>query len=259
MVRGRIIVVEGLDDAGKSTLARALCNALWSFQCAHKTLSTAPPPLILREPSPDRPLGKFVRSRLSAPPPAWTPEAWACAMIAAMLEQDFTARSWAEHGGDVIFDRRELSTLVYQGDALWVALGRSVNHENRRIDEYLRDCDSGAKGAALAKFEQACAPWHRMWRLGAFIRDAAASLVPIDLLVWLDCPPEVAATRRAGREAKDQEAFSDLETATRLAEHYKNQYARWVGRKMRVNATCSTAELVGFVLEELAQLEGENA
>ena len=178
----------GANGSGKTTLARAVAQHLGAT--------------LLREPC-DRLYtpGKFVRDRLAAPPPHWTPEAWACAMIAGMLEQDMIARSVLSdyslgHARDVVYDRRELSTLVYQSDAI----------QQIPDSETLSDVEKDDRACALANF----------------VTDAAKSLAPADLTIILTAPTEVLLERTRAKRGADNAAHEDPATLDRIRRAYED-------------------------------------
>lgn len=93
-MRAPYVVIEGMDCAGKDTLADALNRRF--------------PGVVLREPAAE----SRTRRLLSMPPVgAWTPEAWIASFVADMLEQQGT---YPRLTTPVYCVRRELSTLAYQ-------------------------------------------------------------------------------------------------------------------------------------------------
>lgn len=105
-----LIVIEGIDKSGKDTLACGLAEARRA-QCG-----CTPP--VLHEPSPYGESGivrAYLRGKTRGEAPAsWPQETWICAFVGAMLAQDESARLFVADHRDVIYVRRELSTLVYQ-------------------------------------------------------------------------------------------------------------------------------------------------
>lgn len=238
-----LIVFEGIDGSGKTSLARSVAERL--------------PALLLCEPCKRlHTPGKFVRDRLAAPPPHWTPEAWVCAMITGMLEQDVIARGALERGEHVVYDRREMSTRVYQGHAIDKLFGFPDMAElaARAVDEFVGQNGDDDFDAASARLDRMLQPVRRSRVLSAFVMDAARSLAPVDLLVWLDCPLEVAAQRRATRGAQDQEAYSDIETAACLHARYAREFDCWPGKKLRLDAQEEVEVLTDAVMRASAEL-----
>lgn len=105
--RGRFIAIEGIDGAGKSTLARALAEALGLGPCAALT----------SEPSRNE-VGRFARACLEGQVPAaqhYSPQQWAALFVADRLQHARDIHTWLLSGRHVVCDRYALSTLVYQG------------------------------------------------------------------------------------------------------------------------------------------------
>ena len=116
-----LVVVEGIDLTGKDTVAKRL---------AHDALVRPdlipPAALILQEPpATDRAclpgygylpsVRDMLRAKVAGSRPAtWSPEAWICAFMGAMLAQDWVARAALTVGRSVVYARRELSTIAYQ-------------------------------------------------------------------------------------------------------------------------------------------------
>lgn len=103
-VRGRLIVLEGLDGSGKTSASWALAQALQA-----RWLTTPGEEL------------RSVRERFEAAFAA-SREARSLAHGAAVVEAGARAREWCAQGVDVVVDRYWLSTLVYAPDAAWPAL-----------------------------------------------------------------------------------------------------------------------------------------
>jgi thymidylate kinase len=106
-----LILIEGLDLTGKTTLAHSLAESIY--------LTTNRRVPVFAEPARNR-FGRFVRESLGAKTrggasSSWPHETWIVVFLAAMVEQDAEIRSYLAKG-DVIVDRRELSTLAYQAD-----------------------------------------------------------------------------------------------------------------------------------------------
>lgn len=195
---GKVILVEGADDSGKSTLVRRLHDLLQV---------TGVPAVALCEPAKATEMfGAKVRQMLAAQAQgglkSWPPEAWASVMLAAMIEQDQITRDAVKHGRVVLFDRREVSTLVYQ------AIMPQAMSASRQAD------------------------------LQNFIITVARVLAPIDLILYLDAPADYLAERRVAAASnadggKDQQAFSDFQTQRRVVDGYK-EVLSWAGYKPRV-------------------------
>jgi len=114
--RGQLVALEGIDGAGKSTLARAIASAL-----RHRGLSVA----LRHEPS-DAKLGHLAQSVSRDDP-------WSGAVYFTVdrhLARPALERALARH--DVVLtDRSFYSTLAYQGSAL-------PSRERRRLEELER-------------------------------------------------------------------------------------------------------------------------
>jgi dTMP kinase len=104
-VRGRLITLEGIDGAGKSTLASAL----------HAELSRSRPVELLREPG-GVPLSECIRRLVKDPGLRCDPRAEAL-LYAAARAQLVAERlePWLEAGTWVLLDRFVDSSLAYQG------------------------------------------------------------------------------------------------------------------------------------------------
>jgi dTMP kinase len=103
---GRFIIIEGIDGTGKSTLARAVGDAL---------KSRGRDVLLTHEPS-DLPSGKLILERLASGEFSTTAHEWMGMFIAdRRLSIDTIVRPALKSGKDVIQDRSMYSTLVYQG------------------------------------------------------------------------------------------------------------------------------------------------
>lgn len=103
-MRGRLIAVEGLDGVGKTTLSRALANALGG------RWMTTPGPEI-----------RAVREQFEAAFVA-SPVARSLAYGAAVMAAGGDAGPVLDAGRDVIVDRYWLSTLAYAPPTAWAAL-----------------------------------------------------------------------------------------------------------------------------------------
>jgi dTMP kinase len=104
-VRGRLITLEGIDGAGKSTLAAAL----------HAELSRERPVELLREPG-GVALSERIRELVKDPELRCDPRAEALLYAAARAQLvDERLRPWLEEGRWVLLDRFVDSSLAYQG------------------------------------------------------------------------------------------------------------------------------------------------
>jgi dTMP kinase len=104
-VRGRLITLEGIDGAGKSTLATAL----------HAELSRRRPVELLREPG-GVALSERIRALVKDPGLRCDPRAEALLYAAARAQLvDERLRPWLEAGTWVLLDRFVDSSLAYQG------------------------------------------------------------------------------------------------------------------------------------------------
>lgn len=222
---GKVVVTEGPDDVGKSTLARRLTE-----HCMDHGIAA----LMLCEPAGGGgynpggiKIGPRVREMLAAKAAGalehYPPETWICMMLAAMIEQDQHARFMVERGVNVIYDRREVSTLVYQ-----TIVPRRSGVGSRTGRDALQD----------------------------FIVAAARVLLPADLILHLDAPAELLAERRIAGEQKDQAAFSDLETQRSVVLGYRNilSWATWKKRTTRIDATQSQNAVFAAALAAVAAI-----
>jgi dTMP kinase len=104
-VRGRLITLEGIDGAGKSTLASAL----------HAELSRRRPVELLREPG-GVVLSERIRELVKDPALRCDPRAEALLYAAARAQLvDERLRPWLQAGTWVLLDRFVDSSLAYQG------------------------------------------------------------------------------------------------------------------------------------------------
>jgi dTMP kinase len=104
-VRGRLITIEGIDGAGKSTLAHALRGAL----------ARGRPVELLREPGGVE-LSERVRELVTDPALRCDPRAEALLYAAARAQLvDERLEPWLEEGTWVLLDRFVDSSLAYQG------------------------------------------------------------------------------------------------------------------------------------------------
>jgi dTMP kinase len=104
-VRGRLITIEGIDGAGKSTLAHALRGEL----------ARARPVQLLREPGGVE-LSERVRELVTDPELRCDPRAEALLYAAARAQLvDERLRPWLQDGTWVLLDRFVDSSLAYQG------------------------------------------------------------------------------------------------------------------------------------------------
>jgi dTMP kinase len=112
-LRGRFLVLDGLDGCGKSTQAARLVARL-----AESAGGGGPAPLHLREPG-STAAGERIRALLLDPEPALAPAAQALLFAAArrqMLEE--LVEPALALGRDVVCERFHPSTFAYQGVAL---------------------------------------------------------------------------------------------------------------------------------------------
>jgi len=106
-MRGRFIVIEGIDGTGKSTLAQRLADAL---------RARGRDVLITNEPT-RLPSGKLISERLADPSTKLTAWEWLGMFVAdRRMNIDTVVKPALERGADVIQDRSLYSTLVYQGE-----------------------------------------------------------------------------------------------------------------------------------------------
>lgn len=105
MVRGRLITIEGIDGAGKSTLARAL----------QAELERDRPVRLLREPGGVE-LSERIRGLVTDPALRCDPRAEALLYAAARAQLvDERLAPWLDEGTWVLLDRFVDSSLAYQG------------------------------------------------------------------------------------------------------------------------------------------------
>jgi dTMP kinase len=105
---GKLITIEGLDGAGKTTLAAGLADSL-----RHRGLAVE----LLREPG-GVPLAERIRELLRDPPPEGRPSARAEALLYAAARAQLTdssLRPLLAQGKWVVLDRFVDSSLAYQG------------------------------------------------------------------------------------------------------------------------------------------------
>ncbi len=106
MARGRLITIEGLDGAGKTTLARALADALRSRGVDAR---------LLREPGGVR-VAELIRDLVKDPELHVSPRAEALLYAAARAQLvDEALEPLLEQGACVLLDRFVDSSLAYQG------------------------------------------------------------------------------------------------------------------------------------------------
>jgi dTMP kinase len=104
-VRGRLITIEGIDGAGKSTLATSL----------YATLARERPVALLREPGGVE-LSERIRALVQDPALRCDPRAEALLYAAARAQLvDERLRPWLDAGTWVLLDRFTDSSLAYQG------------------------------------------------------------------------------------------------------------------------------------------------
>ncbi len=106
-MRGRFIVIEGIDGTGKSTLAAQLADALHA---------RGRQVLLTNEPS-KLPSGKLILERLTDKSMKLTAHEWlGMFVVDRRMNIDTIVKPALESGTDVIQDRSFYSTLVYQGE-----------------------------------------------------------------------------------------------------------------------------------------------
>lgn len=106
-MRGRFLVIEGIDGTGKSTLAARLAEAL---------RARGRQVLLTNEPS-RLPSGKLILERLTDKSLKLTAHEWLGMFVAdRRMNIDTIVKPALEAGTDVIQDRSFYSTLVYQGE-----------------------------------------------------------------------------------------------------------------------------------------------
>lgn len=106
-MRGRFIVIEGIDGTGKSTLAQRLAEAL---------RARGRDVLLTNEPT-KLPSGKLILERLTDKSLKLTAHEWLGMFVAdRRMNIDTIVKPALERGTDVIQDRSFYSTLVYQGE-----------------------------------------------------------------------------------------------------------------------------------------------
>ncbi|MBK9973921.1 MAG: dTMP kinase [Planctomycetes bacterium] len=106
-MRGRFIVIEGIDGTGKSTLAAQLADAL---RVRGRQV------LLTNEPS-KLPSGKLILERLTDKSMKLTAHEWlGMFVVDRRMNIDTIVKPALERGTDVIQDRSFYSTLVYQGE-----------------------------------------------------------------------------------------------------------------------------------------------
>lgn len=104
MAKGKMIVIEGLDGAGKSTLARNLAGRLAEL---HPLLRYAEPG--------GTPLGERLRSLIKDPENRILPRAEAMLFAAARAQLADRIRKDLDHGTWILLDRWVPSSVAYQG------------------------------------------------------------------------------------------------------------------------------------------------
>lgn len=104
MARGKMIVIEGLDGAGKSTLARSLAGKLAEI---HPLARYAEPG--------GTPLGERLRALIKAPDNSMLPRSEALLFAAARAELADKIRQDLDKGTWVLLDRWVPSSVAYQG------------------------------------------------------------------------------------------------------------------------------------------------
>lgn len=181
MTFGRFIVVEGIDGAGTTTLAKSL---------GEHCLRAKIPVHVAAQPS-GGPVGAMIRQILSHRLVVHTdfgPRAPGWATMGLLFAADRMDQLEAEilpmlrDGVTVICDRYDLSSLAYQ---------------------------SATASDDPSEVEQAV----------AFIRQINARARRPDLTLVLDIPAEIAAKRRRNRR-RGAELYEDMEVQSRLAEAY---------------------------------------
>lgn len=121
--RGRFYVLEGIDGAGKSTVARSVSQALVS-QTGREVVLTSEPT--------DSWLGDCVRR---AHGEALNAVSETLLFIADRATHTDAIRGWIERGMIVLSDRYYASTLAYQGAMLKPVLGRKAVDWLRMVNE----------------------------------------------------------------------------------------------------------------------------
>lgn len=105
-MRGRFIIIEGIDGTGKSTLVKLVSDALAAR--GRQVLTTQEPTGL--------PSGKLILERLSAPGFKASPWEWLGMFVTdRRMNIDTIVKPALESGCDVVQDRSMYSTLVYQG------------------------------------------------------------------------------------------------------------------------------------------------
>lgn len=105
-MKGRFIIIEGIDGTGKSTLVSLIADALRAR--GREVLQT-------HEPT-DLPTGKFILERLGTPGFKASPWEWLGMFIAdRRMNIDTIVNPALKAGRDIVQDRSMYSTLVYQG------------------------------------------------------------------------------------------------------------------------------------------------
>ena len=120
MARGRLITIEGIDGAGKSTLAQGLLTAL---------RARGIDAVVMREPG-GVATAERIRSLVKDPEAQIGARAEALLYAAARAQLvQRAARAVAEGGDDRVLDRFVDSSLVYQGVGRWLGIDavRAIN------------------------------------------------------------------------------------------------------------------------------------
>ena len=178
-MRGRLIAVEGLDGVGKTTLSKALAEALGARW-------TTTPGAWIRQVRPQFD-ATFARS----------PEARSLAYGATVIAAGREAEAELNAGRDVVIDRYWLSTLAYAPHTAWEALGAMSAHVlPATVTLYLTAADAtrrarmATRGALSPADRDTLEPGKGRWldqRFRSFREDAAAGAF---VVLSADVPPD---------------------------------------------------------------------
>jgi dTMP kinase len=222
-VPGRLIVIEGVDGAGKSTLARALAQALG----AH--LTSEPFDEAVRKLLGELPyegIGGLALPKLEGnfPPLPWRGAAAAFLLVAdRVMHLAREVVPLLEGGRDVVCDRYYFSTYAYQGFGEGLPLG------------LLRACHDT-------------------------MREAFGDVVRPHLAVILRIPPDVAHERLAAKSRREGYELSDPRFMARVSAGYEAMPALFPDQRFLVlDGRLPVAELVRAVEEELKAIQSLGA